>query len=89
MSNFGLLYIDGGYIYVYDRLGRNKFVQGDVYYRESRDILEKSRVMSLIRKHKNDLEFTPTYLWIMTWNDAKEVSFNNKVSIEEIIIFTF
>ena len=55
MSNFGLLYIDSGHIYVFDRLGRNKFVQGDFYYRESRDILEKSRVMSLIRKHKNDL----------------------------------
>ena len=64
-------------------------VQGDVYYRESRDFLEKSRVTSLIRKHKNDLQFAPTYLLIITWYDVPEYSLNNKVSIEEGIIFTF
>ena len=63
-------------------------VQGDVYYRESRDFLEKSRVTSLIRNHKNDLQFTPTYLFIITWDDVPEYSLNNKVSIEEGIIFT-
>ena len=63
-------------------------VQGDIYYRESRDCLEKSRVTSLIRKHKND-QFIPTYLWIITWDDVHEYSLDNKVSIEEGIIFTF
>ena len=64
-------------------------VEGDIYYRESRDFLEKSRVTSLIRKHKNDLQFTPTYLLIITWDDVPESSLNNKVSIEEGIIFPF
>ena len=64
-------------------------VQGDAYYRESRDFLEKSRVALLIRKHKNDLQFTPTYLLIITWDDVPEYSLNNKVSIEEGILFTF
>ena len=64
-------------------------VEGDIYYRESRDFLEKSRVASLIRKHKNGLQFTPTYLLIITWDDVPEYSLNNKVSIEEGIIFAF
>ena len=64
-------------------------VQGEVYYRESRDFLEKSRATSLIRKHKHDLQFTPAYLLIITWDDICEYSLNNKVSIEEGIIFTF
>ena len=64
-------------------------VQGDVYYRESRDFLEKSRVALLIRKHENDLQFTPTYLLIITWDDVPEYSLDNKVSIEERILFTF
>ena len=64
-------------------------VEGDIYYRESRDFLEKSRVTSLIRKHKNGLQFTPTYLLIITWDDVPEYSLNNKVSIEEGIIFSF
>ena len=63
-------------------------VQGDIYYRESRDLLERSRVTSLIRKHKYDL-FIPTYSWIITWDDVPEnsLSFTNNVSIEERIIF--
>ena len=63
-------------------------VQGDIYYRESRDLLEWSRVTSLIRKHKND-RFIPTYLWIITWNDVPEysLSFTNNMSIEERITF--
>ena len=64
-------------------------VQGDIYYRESRDFLEKSRVTSLIREHTNDFRFIPTYLWIITWDDVHEYSFNNKVSIEEGIFSTF
>ena len=64
-------------------------VQGDIYYRESRDSLEKSRVTSLIQKHRNDLKFIPTYLWIITWDGVFEFSSRNKVSIEEGIIFTF
>ena len=62
-------------------------VQGDIYYRESRDFSEKSRVASLIRKHSND-RFIPTYLWIITWDDVPDFSLNNKVSTEERIIFT-
>ena len=58
-------------------------VQGNIHYRESRDILEQLRVRSLIREHKNDFEFTPTYLWIITWVDVHQYSLNNKVSIEE------
>lgn len=87
MSNFGILhindFIDGGQIDVYNMLGRKKFVQVDVYYRESRVFLLKSRVTSLTRKHKNDFQFTPTYLLIITWIDVHEYSLNNKVSIEE------
>ena len=64
-------------------------VQGDIYYRESRDFLEKSRVTSLVRKHKNDFQFIPTYLWIITWDGVFEYRSNNKVSIVEGIIFTF
>ena len=56
--------------------------QGDIYYRESRDFLEKSRVTSLIRKHKHDF-------WIITWDDVHEYSINNKVSIGKGTIFTF
>ena len=56
-------------------------IQGDIYYRESRDFLEKSRATSLIRKHRNDLQFTPTYLWMITWDDVHEYYLNNKVSI--------
>ena len=63
--------------------------QGDIYYRESRDFLEKSRVTSLIRKHKHDFYFIPTYLWIITWDDVHEYSINNKVSIGKGTIFTF
>ena len=63
--------------------------QGDIYYRESRDFLEKSRVASLIRKHKHDSHFIPTYLWIITWDDVHEYSYNNKVSIGKGTIFTF
>ena len=63
--------------------------QGDIYYRESRDFLEKSRVTSLIRQHKNDIQFIPTYLWIITWDRVFQYSFENKVSIGEGIIFTF
>ena len=63
--------------------------QGNIYYRESRDFLEQLRVRSIIREHKNDFEFTPTFLWIITWDDVHEYSLNNKVSIEEGIIFTF
>lgn len=64
-------------------------VQGDIYYRESRDFSEKSRVTLLIQKHRNDLKFSPTYLWIITWDGVFEYSSSNKVSIEERIIFTF
>ena len=63
--------------------------QGDIYYRESRDFLEKSRVISLIRQHKNDIQFIPTYLWIITWDRVFQYSLKNKVSIREGIKFTF
>ena len=57
-------------------------VQGNIYYRESRDISEQFRVRSLIRENTNDFRFNPTYLWIITWDDVPEYSFNNKVSTE-------
>ena len=63
--------------------------QGDIYYRESRDFLEKSRVTSLIRQHKNDIQFIPTYLWIITWDRVFQYSLKNKVSIREGIKFAF
>ena len=62
-------------------------VQGDIHYRESRDFLEQSRVRSLIREHKNDFQFIPTYLGIITWDDVHEFSLKNRVSIEEGILF--
>ena len=77
------------YIDVYQWFSMITTVQGDVYYRESRDFSEKSRATLLIRKHKNDLHFTPTYLLIITWDNICEHSLNNKVSIEKGIIFTF
>ena len=64
-------------------------VQGNIYYRESRDISEQFRVRSLIRENTNDFRFNPTYLWIITWDDVHEYSLNNKVSIEEGITLTF
>ena len=70
------------YISVYYYTSAITTLQGDIYYRESRDFLERSRATSLIRKHKNDLQFTSTYLWIITWDDVPEYSFNNKVSTE-------
>ena len=61
--------------------------QGDIHYRESRDFLEQFRVRSLIIEHKNDFQFIPTYLGIITWDDVHEFSLNNRVSIEEGILF--
>ena len=71
------------HINVYYYTGAITTLQGDIYYRESRDFLERSRATSLIRKHKNDFQFTPTYLLIITWIDVHEYSLDNKVSIEE------
>ena len=70
------------HINVYYYTGAITTLQGDIYYRESRDFLETSRATSLIRKHKKDLQFNSTYLWIITWDDVPEYSLNNKVSIE-------
>ena len=64
-------------------------VQGSIHYRESHDFAEQFRVRSLIREYTNDFRFTPSYLWIITWDDVHEYSLNNKVSIEEGVTFTF